>query len=135
MPPLPPRNILIVQWQLAKFPSTTMWFSNVPGPQEPISIFGNQVAFIASSLYGQPVVIACLNEFEFDWWLEFSNDWEIDLLLQALTIHIVSYVNKMSMVISVDENIIADPHQLCDDLEEALKLIKNYVIGQDLIDN
>ncbi|PPS17057.1 hypothetical protein GOBAR_AA03505 [Gossypium barbadense] len=95
--------------KLAKFPSTTMWFSNVAGPQEPISILGNQVAFIAPSLYGQPV---------------------------ALTIHVVSYVNKMSMVLSVDENIIADPYQLCDDLEEALKLIKNCVIGEGgVIDN
>ncbi|KAB1995881.1 hypothetical protein ES319_D13G192100v1 [Gossypium barbadense] len=94
--------------KLAKFPSTTMWFSNVAGPQEPISILGNQVAFIAPSIYGQPV---------------------------ALTIHVVSYVNKMSMVLSVDEDIIADPYQLCDDLEEALKLIKNCVIGQGVIDN
>ncbi|XP_021288579.1 O-acyltransferase WSD1-like isoform X2 [Herrania umbratica] len=42
--------------RLAKFPSTTMWFSNVAGPQDEITIFGNQVAYIAPSLYGQPVV-------------------------------------------------------------------------------
>ncbi|KAE8733376.1 hypothetical protein F3Y22_tig00001323pilonHSYRG00009 [Hibiscus syriacus] len=42
--------------KLATFPSATMWFSNVAGPQDQISIFGNQVAFIAPSLYGQTVV-------------------------------------------------------------------------------
>ncbi|EOY17134.1 O-acyltransferase family protein [Theobroma cacao] len=89
--------------RLAKFPSTTMWFSNVAGPQDEITIFGNQVTYIAPSLYGQPV---------------------------ALTIHVVSYAKKMSMVLSVDDNIIPDPYQLCDDLEESLKLIKKSVISQ-----
>ncbi|KAE8733386.1 Detected protein of unknown function [Hibiscus syriacus] len=42
--------------KLATFASATMWFSNVDGPQDQISIFGNQVAFIAPSLYGQTVV-------------------------------------------------------------------------------
>ncbi|KAK6257884.1 hypothetical protein QUC31_001343 [Theobroma cacao] len=88
--------------RLAKFPSTTMWFSNVAGPQDEITIFGNQVTYIAPSLYGQPV---------------------------ALTIHVVSYAKKMSMVLSVDDNIIPDPYQLCDDLEESLKLIKKSVIS------
>ncbi|MBA0573695.1 hypothetical protein Golob_000957 [Gossypium lobatum] len=92
--------------KLATFPLTTMWFSNVAGPQEEISLFGNQVTFIAPSLYGQPV---------------------------ALTIHIISYEKKISMVLSVDDNIIPDPYQLCDDFEEALKLIKKAVVAEGLI--
>ena len=34
-----------------------------------------------------------------------------------------SYINKMIFVLSVDEEIIPDPHQLCDDLEESLKFM------------
>ncbi|MBA0602775.1 hypothetical protein Gorai_002944, partial [Gossypium raimondii] len=73
------------------------------GTQEEISLFGNQVTFIAPSLYGQPV---------------------------ALTIHIISYEKKISMVLSVDDDIIPDPYQLCDDFEEALKLIKKAVVAE-----
>ncbi|KAK6276981.1 hypothetical protein POUND7_017304 [Theobroma cacao] len=89
--------------KFAKFPSTTMWFSNVARPQDDITIFGNQVAYIAPSLYGQ---------------------------LVALTVHVVSYAKMISMVLSVDDNIISDPYQLCDDIEESLKLIKKSVISQ-----
>ncbi|XP_017981017.1 PREDICTED: O-acyltransferase WSD1 [Theobroma cacao] len=89
--------------RLAKFPLTTMWFSNMAGPQDEIPIFGNQVAYIAPSLYGQPV---------------------------ALTVHVVSYAKMISMVLSIDDNIIPDPYQLCDDLEESLKLIKKSAISQ-----
>ncbi|XP_022720183.1 O-acyltransferase WSD1-like [Durio zibethinus] len=94
--------------KLATFPLTTMWFSNMAGPLEEISIFGNQVSFIAPSLYGQPV---------------------------ALTIHVVSYAKKITMVLSVDDNIIPDPYQLCDDFEESLKLFKNSVTAEGLILN
>ncbi|GMI76007.1 hypothetical protein like AT3G49200 [Hibiscus trionum] len=83
--------------KLASFPLTTLWFSNVAGPQDQISISGNQVASIAPYVYGQPV---------------------------ALTIHINSYMKNITVVLSVDENIIPDPYELCDDIEEALKLIK-----------
>lgn len=38
------------------FFNTTLWFSNVPGPQEEISIYGHQMAFSACSCYGQPNV-------------------------------------------------------------------------------
>ncbi|XVF63438.1 hypothetical protein PTKIN_Ptkin09bG0087200 [Pterospermum kingtungense] len=89
--------------KVANFPYTTMWFSNVMGPQEEISILGNQVSYVAPSLYGQPV---------------------------GLTIHVVSYGTKMNMVVSVDEKIVPDPHQLCDDVERSLQLIKNSVIAQ-----
>ncbi|KAI9197529.1 hypothetical protein LWI28_000026 [Acer negundo] len=87
--------------KIATFPSqTTLWFSNVPGPQEEVSYCGHPVAYVAPSCYGQP---------------------------NGLMIHVVSYVNKMSIILSADESIIPDPHQLCDDLEESLNLIKTAV--------
>ncbi|KAF9661509.1 hypothetical protein SADUNF_Sadunf19G0076300 [Salix dunnii] len=90
------------------FPTqTTLWFSNVPGPQEEITCFGHEVAYIAPTCYGQP---------------------------NALMIHVVSYANKINIIVSVDEEIVPDPHQLCDDLEESLKLIKDVVIYKGLVD-
>ena len=44
-----------------------------------------------------------------------------------------SYVNKITVVLSVDEATIPDPHQLCDDIIESLKLIKSAVIERDLV--
>ncbi|KAL1819642.1 hypothetical protein DCAR_0415945 [Daucus carota subsp. sativus] len=79
------------------FFNTTLWFSNVPGPQEEIAFDGHPVAFTACSCYGQP---------------------------NALMIHVISYTDKITFVLSVDEDTIPDPHRLCDDLEESLKLIK-----------
>lgn len=49
-------------------------------------------------------------------------------LLQALTIHFQSYVNKMTIALAVDPNAIPDPYQLCDDLEESLKLIHDAIL-------
>ncbi|KAJ0085050.1 hypothetical protein Patl1_07737 [Pistacia atlantica] len=92
---------------LASFPSqTTLWFSNMPGPQEEISFYGHPVAYLAPSCYGQP---------------------------NGLMIHVVGYANKMTFVLSVDDGIIPDPHQLCDDLEESLRIIKRAVITGGLV--
>ncbi|KAJ6952344.1 O-acyltransferase WSD1-like isoform X1 [Populus alba x Populus x berolinensis] len=94
--------------KLASFPTqTTLWFSNVAGPSEEITLYGHQVAYIAPTCFGQP---------------------------NALMIHVVSYANKMNIILSVDEGIVPDPHQLCDDLEESLKLIKHAVIYKGLVD-
>lgn len=79
---------------------TTLWFSNMPGPQEEISLFKHEVAFLAPSCYGQST---------------------------ALLIHVVSYFDKLTFVISVDEEIIPDPHDLCDDLQQSFELIKTSV--------
>lgn len=46
-------------------------------------------------------------------------------ILQALMINFQSYVNKMTIVLSVDEDTIPDPHQLCDDIVESLNLFKD----------
>ncbi|KAK2993873.1 hypothetical protein RJ640_003985, partial [Escallonia rubra] len=85
---------------------TTMCFSNLVGPQEEIGFYGHPMAFLAPSSYGQP---------------------------HALMINFQSYINKMTVVLSADESIIPDPHQLCDDLEESLKLIKDAVIRKGLV--
>ncbi|XP_057997539.1 wax ester synthase/diacylglycerol acyltransferase 8-like isoform X2 [Hevea brasiliensis] len=94
--------------QISSFPNRiTLWFSNVPGPEEEISYFGHPVAFIALTVYGQP---------------------------NALVIHVVSYASKMKITLSVDKNIIPDPYQLCDDLQNSLDLMKNAVITNQRTD-
>ncbi|CAN4108409.1 unnamed protein product [Withania somnifera] len=85
--------------------NTTVAFSNLVGPQEEISFCGHPLIYLAPTSYGQP---------------------------QALMINFVSYINKMTMVLSVDENVIPDPHQLLDDLEQSLKIIKDAVVERGL---
>jgi len=46
---------------------------------------------------------------------------------------IASPKNVFSVVPSVDEGTIPDPHQLCDDIVESLKLIKDAVPSTGLI--
>ncbi|PSS24223.1 O-acyltransferase [Actinidia chinensis var. chinensis] len=89
---------------------TTMCFSNLVGPVEEITFYGHPMAFIAPSSYGQP---------------------------HGLMINFQSYTNKMTIVLSVDDGTVPDPHQLCDDLEESLKLIKDAVQARGLakVDN
>ncbi|KAF5959799.1 hypothetical protein HYC85_001008 [Camellia sinensis] len=88
------------------FSNTTLWFSNVPGTGDEIAYCGHEVSFYAPTCYGQP---------------------------NALMIHVVSYVNKLIFIISAEEETIPDPHQLCDDLEESLNLIKATVIAKQHI--
>lgn len=40
-------------------------------------------------------------------------------------INFQSYINKMTIVVSVDEGTIPNPHQLCEDIAESLKLTKD----------
>ncbi|KAJ0724346.1 putative transferase [Helianthus annuus] len=86
------------------FFNTTLWFSNVPGPEQEVTFFGHDATYIAPSCYGQP---------------------------NALMIHIVSYVDKLTFVISADEETIPDPHRLGDDLEESLQLIKASALAKE----
>ncbi|CAK7324167.1 unnamed protein product [Dovyalis caffra] len=85
--------------------NTTLAFSNVVGPLEEISFYGHPVAYIAPSVYGSP---------------------------HALTIHFQSYGNKMTIVLAVDPDVIPNPHELCDDLEESLEIIKDAVVKRGL---
>ncbi|XP_026420585.1 O-acyltransferase WSD1-like [Papaver somniferum] len=82
---------------------TTMSFSNVVGPLEEIGFYGHQMSYIAPSVFGHP---------------------------HAFTINYQSYVNKMTIVLAVDKKAVPDPHKLCDDLEESLKLIKDAVVAK-----
>ncbi|XAR62964.1 Long-chain-alcohol O-fatty-acyltransferase [Bertholletia excelsa] len=85
---------------------TTMCFSNLVGPLEEIGFYGHPIAYLAPSSYGQP---------------------------HALMINFQSYVNKMTIVLSVDEATIPDPHQLLDEIAESLNLIKDAVQAKGLI--
>ncbi|XP_024013738.1 O-acyltransferase WSD1 [Eutrema salsugineum] len=80
--------------------NTTMTFSNLVGPMEEISFYGHPVTYMAPSVYGHP---------------------------HALTMHFQSYMNKMTISLSVDPTVISDPHRLCDDWEESLRSIKAAV--------
>ncbi|KAG7974095.1 hypothetical protein I3843_06G030300 [Carya illinoinensis] len=84
----------------------TMAISGVVGPQEEISFYGHPIAYLAPTVYGDPV---------------------------ALVVHYQSYVNKMTISLSVDPSVIPDPHDLCNDIEESLKLIQHTVVNKGLI--
>ncbi|MBA0757922.1 hypothetical protein Gotri_020965 [Gossypium trilobum] len=84
---------------------TTMCFSNMVGPVEEIGFCGHPMAFLAPSSYGQPY---------------------------ALMINFQSYIDKMTIVLSVDEGTIPNPHQLCDDIVESLQIIKDAVLTRGL---
>ncbi|KAL6541509.1 hypothetical protein OROGR_010995 [Orobanche gracilis] len=83
------------------FRNTTLTFSNVVGPQEEINVFGHPLAYIAPSVFGFP---------------------------QGLVIHYQSYADKLVIVMSADEKLIPNPHQLCDDLVKSFENIKEAVI-------
>ncbi|XP_010266526.1 PREDICTED: O-acyltransferase WSD1-like isoform X2 [Nelumbo nucifera] len=83
--------------------NTTMSYSNVVGPVEEISFCGHPIVYLAPSVYGHP---------------------------HALTIHFQSYMDKMTIVLAVDQDVIPDPQRLLGDLEESLKLIKNVVMSR-----
>ncbi|KAL4598914.1 hypothetical protein ACB092_11G091500 [Castanea dentata] len=85
---------------------TTMCFSNLVGPLEEIGYYGHPMAYLAPTSYGQP---------------------------HALMINFQSYSNKMTIVLSVDEDTIPDPKQLRDDIVDSLQLIKDAVIQKGLI--
>ncbi|KAH9624172.1 hypothetical protein KSS87_000511 [Heliosperma pusillum] len=85
--------------------NATLSFSNLVGPQEEISFYGHPMVFMAPTVYGHP---------------------------QALTFHFQSYMDKMTFVIAVDQDVIPDPHKLCDDIEESLRLAKKAVIDKKM---
>lgn len=47
-------------------------------------------------------------------------------------INFQSYIDKMTIVLSVDEGTIPNPHQLCDDIVESLQVIKDAVLTRGL---
>ncbi|XP_056846207.1 wax ester synthase/diacylglycerol acyltransferase 2 isoform X2 [Raphanus sativus] len=80
------------------FGKTTMIFSNVVGPAEEISFFGHQISYIAASAFGIP---------------------------QAVIISIQSYMDKLVINLSVDLDVIPDPHHLCNLIIEALSMMNS----------
>ena len=52
--------------------------------------------------------------------------------MQELMVNLQSYVNKMTIVLAVDETTISDPHRQCDDIAESLELIKGVVTERGL---
>ena len=54
------------------------------------------------------------------------------MCVEALTLHFQSYENKVIISVTADPTVIADPHKMCDDLVESLKLIKSSVLERGL---
>ncbi|KAH0859343.1 hypothetical protein HID58_087604 [Brassica napus] len=50
----------------------------------------------------------------------------------ALTIHFQSYANKVIISVTADPIVIPNPHKMCDNLVESLKLIKSSVLERGL---
>ncbi|KAF2569174.1 hypothetical protein F2Q68_00027145 [Brassica cretica] len=78
------------------------------GPTDEISFHGHPIVYIAPSVYGHA---------------------------HALTIHFLSYAEKMVISIAVDPNVIPSPHQLCDEIEDSLKAIKAALLERGLLYN
>ncbi|KAF2569172.1 hypothetical protein F2Q68_00027147 [Brassica cretica] len=86
--------------------NTTTFISNMIGPTDEISFHGHPIVYIAPSVYGHA---------------------------HALTIHFLSYAEKMVISIAVDPNVIPSPHQLCDEIEDSLKAIKAALLERGLL--
>ncbi|XP_074319825.1 wax ester synthase/diacylglycerol acyltransferase 11-like isoform X2 [Silene latifolia] len=97
------RAIAALVYRVISHPSLV--FSNVVGPKEEISFFGHPIAFIAPSACGLP---------------------------QALIVHFQSYMDKMTLILAIDQDVIPDPQTLCDDIEESLRLAYKAIIEQNL---
>ncbi|CAN6306583.1 unnamed protein product [Urochloa humidicola] len=78
--------------------STTVLFSNMIGPAEPIEFYGHPVAYIAPSNFGHP---------------------------SALTIHWQSYMDTIKIILAVDDAQFLDAHDLLDDFAESLETIRD----------
>ncbi|KAJ6828515.1 O-acyltransferase WSD1-like [Iris pallida] len=81
--------------------NTTVSFSSIAGPVEEIGFYDHPLVYIAPSVYGHP---------------------------QAVTLHFQSYMNKIKLVLAVDELTVPDPKRLVDDFVESLKLIKDATV-------
>ncbi|VAI82571.1 unnamed protein product [Triticum turgidum subsp. durum] len=80
------------------FARTTIVFSNMVGPAEQVELCGHPVAFLAPSVYGIP---------------------------EALIIHYQSYRSTIKIILSVDEDKFPDYHQLLDDFDQTLTVMKD----------
>ncbi|CAL4930927.1 unnamed protein product [Urochloa decumbens] len=81
--------------------STTVLFSNMIGPAEPIEFYGHPVAYIAPSNFGHP---------------------------SALTMHWQSYMDTIKIILAVDDAQFLDAHDLLDDFAKSLERIRNATL-------
>ncbi|GAB2221909.1 hypothetical protein Droror1_Dr00013104 [Drosera rotundifolia] len=84
--------------------NTTLMLSTVTGPAEEVNFCGHRIAYICGSARtagGYP---------------------------PGLVIHYTSYMNKMSVAVCANQDLIPDPHKILDEVEESLKLMKNAVL-------
>ncbi|KAL7146152.1 hypothetical protein ABFS83_06G021900 [Erythranthe nasuta] len=88
------------------FYGTTVGVSNVMGPQKDIVLYGHHLSYIAPTVSGIP---------------------------QALIIHYKSYAKKLIISIGADEELVPNPHQLCDELQNSLLIFKETVIKKGLV--
>ncbi|XP_047068968.1 wax ester synthase/diacylglycerol acyltransferase 5-like [Lolium rigidum] len=84
------------------FANTSMVFSNVIGPAEPIELCGHPITFIAPGAYGVP---------------------------QSLVVHYTSYCDTIKVTLSIDDEIFPDYSQLLDDFAESFRHIKDAASG------
>ncbi|KAL9256304.1 Wax ester synthase/diacylglycerol acyltransferase 11-like protein [Drosera capensis] len=86
----------------------TLMFSTVVGPVEEIDFCGHRVTHItpaARTAGGHP---------------------------PGVVIHFMSYMNKMSVAVCANQDLIPDGHELLDEVEESLRLMKHAVLQKKL---
>ncbi|CAH8277592.1 unnamed protein product [Arabidopsis lyrata] len=86
--------------------NTTTFISNMIGPMEEINFLGHPIAYIAPSVYGHA---------------------------HALTIHFLSYAEKMVISIGIDPTVIQNPYKVCDEMEDSLEAMKATLSERGLI--
>ncbi|KAL9250232.1 Wax ester synthase/diacylglycerol acyltransferase 11-like protein [Drosera capensis] len=88
--------------------NTTLMFSNVVGPIEEIDFCGHRLAYIAPTgrnASGHP---------------------------PGLVLHFMSYMDKMSVAVFVNQDLIPNPHKLLDEFEQSLELMKKAAVQRKL---
>ncbi|GAB2249780.1 hypothetical protein Droror1_Dr00013139 [Drosera rotundifolia] len=85
--------------------NATLMISNLVGPSEELAFYGHPGAYVAPTVSGLPT---------------------------GLLIHFQSYMNKMSIIVCASQDLYPDPHKLCDDFEESLRLMKEAIIQAKL---
>ncbi|KAI0492191.1 hypothetical protein KFK09_026457 [Dendrobium nobile] len=75
----------------------TLSFSNIIGPIEEVSFCGSPLIYIAPSVSGH---------------------------CEPLTMQVQSYLNKIKVVVQVDEQAIPDPHRFLDDITHSVQIMK-----------
>ncbi|GAB2249744.1 hypothetical protein Droror1_Dr00013103 [Drosera rotundifolia] len=88
--------------------NTTVMFSNVVGPAEEIDFCGHRVAYItptARTAQGHA---------------------------PGVVIHFMSYMNKMSVAVCANQDMLPEPHKLLDDVEGSLRDMKKVVLERKL---